>query len=282
MPTRDFSIRSKLIGAFSILLLFLGAVGLTGFYGATRIDSALVEIEANWLPSIKKAGEIDALTGRYTTSLLRHILSSDPKTMAVVDKDIAERGQKIDRAAKDYEFLISSPEERGFYQAFMQDWQAFTKAAEPILVLSRAGEKAKALALYEAEGVPPRRRASLALEKIIALNDAGAASAETESRAIYTQTRTLIVATSLGALALSLALAGLLIRGIGRGIGAVVTPMTALAADDLSVQIPHQGARTEIGRIADAVQVFKTRLIRMKALEEETALARAGAEAQRK
>ena len=46
--------------------------------------------------------------------------------------------------------------------------------------------------------------------------------------------------------------------------------------------IPHQGARTEIGTIADAVQVFKDGLIRMRALEEETALARAGAEAQRK
>ena len=53
-------------------------------------------------------------------------------------------------------------------------------------------------------------------------------------------------------------------------------------AGDLTVSIPHQGTGTEIGRIADAVQVFKDSLIRMKRLEEETALARAGAEAQRR
>ncbi|WP_348271400.1 HAMP domain-containing protein, partial [Methylobacterium sp. Leaf89] len=57
--------------------------------------------------------------------------------------------------------------------------------------------------------------------------------------------------------------------------------MQALAGGDLSVTIPHQGARTEIGTIADAVQVFKDGLIRMRALEAETVLAGAGAEAQR-
>ena len=55
-----------------------------------------------------------------------------------------------------------------------------------------------------------------------------------------------------------------------------------LAGGDVSVQIMGAGRRDEVGAMAAAVQVFKDNLIRAYALEDETTLARAGAEAQRK
>ncbi len=58
--------------------------------------------------------------------------------------------------------------------------------------------------------------------------------------------------------------------------------MQALASGDLSVTVPHRGQRTEIGTIADAVQVFKGGLVRMKTLEAEAAQARLAAEEHRK
>ncbi|MEG7801708.1 hypothetical protein U2104_14970, partial [Listeria monocytogenes] len=73
-----------------------------------------------------------------------------------------------------------------------------------------------------------------------------------------------------------------IVLGVTRGIRSVVEPMQSLIAGDLAVTIPHQGAKTEIGKIADAVQVFKDGLIQMKALESETAQARLAAEEQRK
>ena len=282
MRLRDLSIRGRLIGAVSILLALLALVGLTGLFGAERINVALRDIQGNWLPSVRAAGQVDALTGRYTTSLLRHILTREPAMLASIDKDLAERTQKLDAAAKAYEPLVSSPEERALFDTFVKEWRAFIQAAEPILALSRAGEKAQALSLYESQGVPPRRAASTALAKIIALNEEGAARAESESRAAVSQTRALVIGVGVGAALLCALLAALLIRSISQGIGSVVRPMTALAGGDLAVAIPHQGRRTEIGTIADAVQVFKDSLIRARALEEETALARAGAEAQRK
>ena len=114
------------------------------------------------------------------------------------------------------------------------------------------------------------------------MNNDGAAEAQARSKAVFEDTRTWDLAAMGFAVALSAISAILILRGITQGIGAVVQPMQALAGGDLSVTIPHQGARTEIGTIADAVQVFKDSLIRMKGLEEETVLARAGAETQRK
>ena len=58
--------------------------------------------------------------------------------------------------------------------------------------------------------------------------------------------------------------------------------MGVLASGDATVAVPSVGRQDEIGAMASAVQVFKDNLIRTRQLEEETALARASAEEQRK
>jgi len=55
--------------------------------------------------------------------------------------------------------------------------------------------------------------------------------------------------------------------------------MRALSNGDLGVEIPHQGERTEIGSIADTLQLFKQALIAKRAADE-TALANSDAQIQ--
>ncbi|AWN34619.1 methyl-accepting chemotaxis protein [Methylobacterium radiodurans] len=282
MPVRSLSIRSKLTAAFSLLVLFVVALSFAGYRSAAGMNDLLLDVQTNWMPSVRTASQVDALTGRYTTSLLRHVLTSEPTMLASIDKDLVERAAKLAAARKAYEPLISSPEERALYESFSKSWDAFMAAVEPVLALSRTGRKAEALAVYESRGVAPRRAASLTLDKIVALNQSGSARAEALSAEIYAQTSTILIAGGLLASGLAVALGMLIVRSIGRDIASVVEPMKVLAAGDASVTVPHQGARTEIGAIAAAVQVFKENLIRTRQLEAETAQARAGAEAQRR
>ncbi|WP_171070098.1 methyl-accepting chemotaxis protein [Methylobacterium terricola] len=282
MSLQSLSIRSKLIAAFSILLLFLGGLSTAGLWSAAAINGRLVEVETNWLPSLRAAAELDALIGRYNTSLLRHILTQEATMLATVGDDLAKRGQTITAVARTVEGHTTSPEERALFETFSTEWRAFTDVVDAIVGLSRGGEKAQALTLYETKAMQPRRRASVALEKIITLNREGARQAEIDSQATYARTRLTLIGTGLAAAVLAVTLAASIILGISRGIGSVVRPMQALAAGDLTAVVPHRGDRTEIGTIADAVQVFKAGLIRMKALEEETAQARLAAEEQRK
>jgi methyl-accepting chemotaxis protein len=64
----------------------------------------------------------------------------------------------------------------------------------------------------------------------------------------------------------------LLIRDVSRGIASIVTPMQALGKGDLAAQVPHQGEPTEIGAMADVLQVFKEALIAKKAVDEAAAI----------
>ncbi|WP_018260722.1 methyl-accepting chemotaxis protein [Methylobacterium sp. WSM2598] len=83
-------------------------------------------------------------------------------------------------------------------------------------------------------------------------------------------------------LAISGAASILVGRSIAKPLAGMTTAMQRLAAGDVHSEVPGLARRDEIGAMAGAVQVFKDNLIRTRQLEEETALARAGAEVQRK
>ncbi|QRE72835.1 methyl-accepting chemotaxis protein [Methylobacterium aquaticum] len=86
-----------------------------------------------------------------------------------------------------------------------------------------------------------------------------------------------------GLVALLVAAAATLIgRSIARPLVALSGSMAALAAGRLGEAVPATGRRDEIGAMASAVQVFKESMLRARALEEETALARASADEQRR
>ncbi|MBB2965212.1 methyl-accepting chemotaxis protein [Methylobacterium sp. R2-1] len=276
------SIRAKLIGAFLVLTLFTVGLGVLGISSLSKVQGLLIDVQTNWLPSVRGAASMDIGAGRQTTSLMRNLLTAKEPMFTEVEKDLAERNKKMDELIAAYASLISSDRERALYEEFRKDWQAFIAATQPILELSRKNEKAKALELYETQALGPRRKASASLVKLVDLNDAGAANAQKQAEIIYAESKLIASAAALSAVLLSVLIGALIIRSISRGITSVIVPMQALAAGDLSVNVPHRGAKTEIGKIADAVQVFKDALIRMKALEEETALARASAEEQRK
>jgi methyl-accepting chemotaxis protein len=62
-----------------------------------------------------------------------------------------------------------------------------------------------------------------------------------------------------------------LVRDVSSGIASIVKPMQALGQGDLTAEVPHRGEKTEIGLMADALQVFKEALIAKKAADEAAA-----------
>ncbi|MCJ2037110.1 methyl-accepting chemotaxis protein [Methylobacterium sp. J-068] len=282
MSLKTMTIRTRLVASFAVITLFILMIGWLGMSGVDRMNGLLTDVQANWLPSVRTSGRIDTALARYTTSLLRATQTTDAGDLAKIEGDLAKRREQIGTLSKAYERLISSETERGHFTTFQGEVGRFFATADRIVVAARTGEKSEAYGLYLSDGVEPRRRASTALEKLIEINDAGAERAEADGLALTAQTKTVALAALAIAVSLAVLLATLIIRSITHGIDSVIRPMTRLTAGDLTAEIPHQGTGTEIGRIADAIQVFKDGLIRMKRLEEETALARAGAEVQRR
>ena len=282
MSFPNLSIRNTLIASFALLTGFLLGLGVLGLFSMGVLRDQALAIERNWLPSVRALAEIDTLSARQNSVMLRHTQASDPQLLATIEKDFERFGGKVAERQALYETLIASPEERALYETYRRELAVFEAERAKVLDMSRKGQKAEAFTYYESKGIAPRRAMSNALEKLVAFNNEGATRAMTDGEATFRWARNAALAAVVLGFLLSGVLAFLIVRGVTRGIASVVKPMQALAAGDHTVDVPHRGARTEIGTIADGVQVFKDSLIRMRRLEEESAAARAGAEVQRK
>ncbi len=84
------------------------------------------------------------------------------------------------------------------------------------------------------------------------------------------------------ALALSVLLGVLLTRGISRPVHGITVAMGKLADGDKTLVVPFRGRRDEIGRMAEAVEVFKQNAIEMDRLQTEQEALKARAEEERK
>jgi methyl-accepting chemotaxis protein len=276
------SIRTRLIGAFAIVIVLMTGIGVVALQATRTINDHLVQVQSDSLPSVAKAGEITSWMARYAISVYRHSALLDPDSKKRADTELDERGAHVAKVVGEYAALISSPEERVLYDRIKANWAAYQVEVTEILALSRRGLNEDAFERLQGKASELQRSSIDTSNELAALNSSLAAQSRLASEQAFERTETIVLTVVGGGLVLSILLAVFIIRGITGGIGAVVRPMTALAEGDLTAVIPNQGNGTEIGRIADAVQVFKDGLIRMKYLEEETTLARAGAEAQRR
>jgi len=114
--------------------------------------------------------------------------------------------------------------------------------------------------------------ADAVLKKDIELNNTGADKAASDAADNYSSAFAMLAAILGAAIILGIGVGIYLVRDVSRGIASIVTPMQALGHGDLTAQVPHQGETTEIGAMADTLQVFKQALIAKKAADEAAAV----------
>ncbi|GGK28435.1 methyl-accepting chemotaxis protein [Salinarimonas ramus] len=269
---KSISIKAKLIAAFSLLIVMLGAVGLVSLRGTNNVAASADYIGLISLPSVRLAGDMNIQTSAYRLAMLRHIMYDDPAEKRRVDELLPRLVEAANNAALGYEPLIETPEEDAIFRRFEQNWQGFLREAEVVLDHSRRNDLVAARDHNREKALPFGRGLDEALAELVAFNDRNSAATVASGASTQETTTTLVIVALLVATVLGIAMAAFIVRGVSRGIASVVAPMRRLADGDLAVEIPARGEKTEIGSIADAVQVFKDALIAKKAADEAAAV----------
>src|SRR4029453_15877220 len=102
--------------------------------------------------------------------------------------------------------------------------------------------------------------ADAVLKKDIDLNNAGADKAAQDAADTYSSALVMLAVILAAGVIAGFAVRFYLVRDVSSGIASIVAPMQALGNGDLSANVPHQGETTEIGAMADTLQVFKQAL----------------------
>ena len=265
-----YSIRTKITVVVAFLLVAMSAMGALNIRQMYTINSATVDIVNNWLPSVRVLGELRAATITYRAIVRSHLLATDEAGKQLQEDLLAKWITNTDKARKAYEPLITSAEERALYNEFSTSWAEYLAGVKEVLVLSRKNEDKEARVLHA--------KASLAgvkgdetLQKDVLLNSKGADAAGSQAAEGFDNDIKIVLSSLLLTIIIGIGAAVFLVRGVSAGIKSIVAPMQALGNGDLTAQVPHQGEKTEIGAMAEALQVFKQALIAKKAADEAAA-----------
>jgi methyl-accepting chemotaxis protein len=275
------SLKSTLIGLFGLLALITTGQGLVSLAKMDAIGDRITVLSDNALPSVDAAHAMNALVMRIRLWQFRYVIAdtTEERTNSVAQAATLATELETRRAA--YATLVNSPAEGALYDEVSaklaqmgQDWTQL-RAIDPsrrdeVLTLFRGSMNANYLAT------------SASMRKLVALNGEAGEAAKAAARAEHASAvRTTQIMLGLSVL-MALGAMAYTIRGVTRPLGAMTAAMRRVADGEAGTEIPSVGRQDEIGAMADTLETFRANLLRSRALEEETRLARAGAEAQRK
>ncbi len=269
------SIRAKITLVIFLLLVAMTGMGLLAVTKMEAIYASATDIQTNWLPSVRALGDLRAEVNSFRNVVRAHMLSDTAEDKAAVDKRLVASAGRLARDRADYERMITSPEERALYNDWSEQWDIYAKGTQDVLALSQksAGRVPReAQEMNERTLLPVAMKADALLIRDVEFNKQGADTAGKTAAESYHSAFTLL-ATILGASAtLGIFLGIYLVRDVSHSIASIVKPMQMLGAGDLTAIVPHLGLKTEIGSMADSLQVFKEALIAKKATDAAAAI----------
>src|SRR5579871_5066460 len=269
-----YSIRAKIITVVAFLLLALTGMGLLAVSSMRSINAYTVDITTNWLPSVRVLGDLRAGVITYRNVIREHMLGETAEDKAATEKVLQGVVDSNSKIRQTYEPMITSPEERRLYDEWIALWNKYKAGTQDVMALSR---KDAGRFPHEAHDLNTKTVNKIGLDadeilkKDIDLNNTGADKAAADAAANYSSAFWMMATILIAAVIMGVIVSIYLIRDVSSGISSIVKPMQALGQGDLSVEIPHRGEKTEIGLMADALQVFKEALIAKKAADEAAA-----------
>ncbi len=254
-----FTIKLKLISAFSMLVLLMAAIGLFGLWQMQQINGKSTDIAQNWLPSVDVVNRLNTATSDLRVAELQHLTLSDAAGMQVWSAKVNEAVADIAQLRTRYEGLISSPEEKSLYDQFSSQLGQYMQQHDRGFALSSANQNDQALQVYNGEALRLFNDLSASLDKLVELNTTGAGMASQEGDDLFSLATTLVVTSLIIGTIIASLTAVWIIMGIARGLTKIKDAVGAVAIGDLDQTIEVK-TNDEIKDLVDTVNTMTDNL----------------------
>ena len=261
MFLRLLSIRTRLIAAFSLLLLLLSTVAAIGALQIARVQFNANDLGTNWLPSTNVLASIRATANAARRAGLRHVIEEDAQRKRAQEDLLLQAQKSLQSDLAVYEKLVSSPEERQLYERMLVLWDAARAADRKMVELSSGGPEQVAQARALATGATAQAFAQLmdVVGQDIALNQEGGRKATEQAEKDYHLALYLLGGLATLAVSLGAVLAWAITRSITEPLHMAVSVADTVARGDLTASIVVQG-RDEPARLLGAMRDMNGKL----------------------
>ncbi len=275
------NLKQWLAGLFGLMLVLALAQGGLALVKLDAVAARTTLLLDDTIPSVNAAHGINATIIRTRLWQFRYVTAESDTARAESLAKVAEFANDRNGQIELYRARVSSAAEQKVYDDLLAKL-ALLKPDWDRLRAFPAERHDEAMAFFRGPMNANYLAVSGAARALVDVNLAAARTADAEVRAEQASaTRATLLMLGVAVL-IALGAMAFCFLGVSRPIERMTGAMRRLAGGDTDSEIPYGGRRDEIGAMAGAVQVFRENLVRTRALEAETALARASAEEQRR
>ncbi|OAS20194.1 methyl-accepting chemotaxis protein [Methylobacterium platani] len=279
-----FGVSGRISAGFAVIGLILIALASFSIIEMRQISAGLGMV--NDVNSVKQRYAINFRGSVHDRAIgLRDVVLMGEADLKANLGDIARLEQQYAASAVKLDEMMATGDATADERAVLADIKAAEAHTMPLVAAvaarRQAGDLAEATALLIGKARPAFIAWLAHINRFIDLEETKNRIQTAETRTVAAEFHYLMLGLCLLAVLVAAGVAAWSVAAI-RMLRPISVWMRDMAAGNLAVVIPESRGRNEISAIVVALGVFKDSLIRSRRLEEETALARAGAEEQRK
>ena len=258
----NLAIRTKILLSFVTVLILLGGLGLNALQRSSVMDSAIQNITGDYALAVVYLDDMRVSLSDYRGNIARELLQGDDKTALQNTASVLTGLVKIyDENDAKYAPTVDPGTEATLYVEVKASWSAYLAMSRHFHELLAVDKAMEAKTYFFSDLAPAGARTEAAVHANMAYNIAAMNRLTREVDESYATGRLYIIGFMIIAAIMAILAGQFLVRSIAVPVHSMTEVMRRLAARDMTVELPAQGRSDEIGKMAQAVQVFKDSMI---------------------
>src|SRR4051812_48348633 len=119
------SVRSKLIGSFSIVLVFVVLLAYLGLSQVAKMRDFTSDVTSRWMYGIQTIDQVNLSLEQYEGSYLKQSLTTDPQELEQLNTTIDSLFLQIDDGIVKYRSTIYTEEDKKLYAELTDVWATY-------------------------------------------------------------------------------------------------------------------------------------------------------------
>ena len=272
MKVSDLRIGVKLGAGFLAVVVLTTVLGLIALVQMARINANSEQIATNLVPSVEKTGDLRVLYNRMRRSEAGMVTSRSQPEVKAFSEQVGLRSKDIAQLEATYEPLIDSDKEREIYAAYKQRKAEYAEIQAKLMEIANGVDFSTTetleitgealIMMYAGESEAAFVAVADMLEQMQKLNSENALQASEEARQVFNMARASLMITLAVCVLLAALLGVSITRAVTRPAGHAVRAARAIAAGDLTTDVPP-GGKDEMGQLLTALRDMRDSLARV-------------------
>ncbi|MBA4288940.1 methyl-accepting chemotaxis protein [Pseudomonas sp. A1230] len=259
MSLRNLNIAPRAFLGFAFIALLVIVLGVFAVNRMSIIRQASIDMDSTQLPSVTQLSVVTENVLRLRILSFRVLVNREPTGLQEAQTRINVLVDKVRNAQASYAALPAGTEERALYQTFVTTLDNYLQAQSQMMELSRQDKLDEMRTLINTRIKDGTDQMGEQLNKLIAMNAAGAKAASIQAGKYYDSAITGIIIVSVVAALATVLLAWLLTRSIVTPLNRAVEAARTIAGGNLSKRIEVDG-KDEPARLLEALAAMQTNL----------------------